>query len=212
MERKIVWLKWVDPLAHLVHDEKPRPQDEDEDEIGFREAQESFIGPGEPHYHPNASRKGQIGPSVVGPMGIVPIHENNLPSKLYNFWMGHANFGITNDIEKKISLAPGVESVDVFTRYRFRIAVGYAFDQDEVKKGVEQAVCPAPPKVQVTKEAVGSGALKQLCDYLKVRYPFWAVFVSEGGTMNWACGESKEEVEEKSTVFKQGAKHIVVSW
>lgn len=76
--------------------------------------------------------------TLVGPMGIVPLNERNMPGKTYNFWVMHSNFDITNtekDILEKLS---GIETLDIFTRYRVRIGIGKVFDEDEVKTEIEK--------------------------------------------------------------------------
>jgi len=58
------------------------------------------------------------------PMGIVPITEHTDPNKIFNFWVGHANFNLSPNVVNVINDVVGVETLDVFTRYRMRIGIG----------------------------------------------------------------------------------------
>ena len=58
------------------------------------------------------------------PMGIVPITEHTDISKIFNFWTGHANFNLSDKVVRLIDRVDGIETLDVFTRYRMRIGIG----------------------------------------------------------------------------------------
>ena len=77
---------------------------------------------------------------MATPMGIIPITENTSSSKIFNFWMGHTNFSITHRVAEIIEEAEGVETLDVFTRYRFRIAIGKAFIDSSIMKNINDSV------------------------------------------------------------------------
>ena len=77
---------------------------------------------------------------MATPMGIIPITENTSSSKIFNFWMGHTNFSITHRVAEIIEESEGVEALDVFTRYRFRIAIGKAFTDSSVMKNINDSV------------------------------------------------------------------------
>ena len=68
---------------------------------------------------------------MITPMGVMPLTENTDSGKIFNFWTGHTNFDITKDIASIIESCDGVESLDIFTRYRFRISIGKAFVDSE---------------------------------------------------------------------------------
>ena len=69
---------------------------------------------------------------ILTPMGMLPYTEKTACSAIFKFWVGHTNFSITNSIETIINTAKGVETLDIFTRYRFRIAVGKAFKDSDI--------------------------------------------------------------------------------
>lgn len=114
MEKEVLWDKWKDPRFP----EKIEDEQEYEEKIN----------------------KDNVGPMLVGPMGIIPLSDHNLPSKNYNFWNLHTNFWIDEDVQKLIDNFPGTEVLDVFTPYRCRIAIGRLFDEDDYKEGLETAL------------------------------------------------------------------------
>ena len=218
LEKKIIWVKWVDPLAHLVHQDKENrstDSEEEDDDLEHQAATDSYLDDEEYRYnkfsHENA--KGDTGPTIVGPMGIVCLHESNIPSKLYNFWMGHSNFDITNRIARTISQTPGVESIDVFSRYRFRIAIGKAFKHREVKLAIDARVCPATkfPKAAM-KQVPSASSAERMKGILAKQYASWAIGEMPGGTFEVAGGDTREEVEEKMKKFAERAIKVTTSW
>lgn len=75
--------------------------------------------------------------AVTTPMGIFPLNENYNP---FNFWIGHTNFKVTGPVGDIIQAYPGIESFNPLTPYRFRIAVGRAFNCAEVRFGLQNSV------------------------------------------------------------------------
>ena len=69
-----------------------------------------------------------------------PVTEKIPSGKIFNFWVGHTNFDITRNIQQVISSVTGVEILDVFTRYRFRIAVAKAFKDRNVMNDISKAI------------------------------------------------------------------------
>jgi len=64
---------------------------------------------------------------VMTPYGMLPITDDTLASRKFKFWVGHANFRLTEDYYNVIGHTEGVETLDILTPYRFRIAVGKMF-------------------------------------------------------------------------------------
>lgn len=110
IRRAIKWVKWVDRIGQIAGDEE----------------------------HSTHIQFG--GPASMTPMGLIPVNEDNVPSKIYNMWVGHTSFSITQHIAEKIAAEPGVEGFDVFSRYRFRIVVGEQFAEEAVKKSIEMTL------------------------------------------------------------------------
>ena len=116
----IYWEKWMDAFElaeedpHLSIDDDPEeesyldsqwPPDESDEEM------ERFV-----------PIKG-----VMTPYGMLPITDDTLASRKFKFWVGHSNFRLTEDYYGVIGPTEGVETLDILTPYRFRIAVGKMF-------------------------------------------------------------------------------------
>ena len=139
-ENIIVWQKWVDPfggddviennmLASFLQDldEEPFLEEDYEQEEHEEDSMES---------HSISSKKSLPIRVMATPMGIIPVTENTASGKIFNFWIGHTNFNISKRVSDIIEETEGVETLDVFTRYRFRIAVGKAFSDSEVMRDI----------------------------------------------------------------------------
>lgn len=73
-------------------------------------------------------------------MGPIPVTEYTQPSKVFNFWVGHTNFTITEEIFDILDEVEGVEILDVFTRYRFRVGVGKMYVDGNVLRDIKKKV------------------------------------------------------------------------
>lgn len=111
----IIWEKWTDPFGQ---------QSEDLDWPGYDDNIDSYE-------EPKVNKLEKIN-AIVTNMGIIPYNEHTDCSKIFNFWIGHTNFDITKEVSDIIEVAEGVETLDIFTRYRFRISIGKSFNDREV--------------------------------------------------------------------------------
>jgi len=140
-ENIIVWQKWTDPfggddviennmLASFLQDLDDEPfLEEDYEQEEYEEEQPMDS-------HSVSSKKSLPVRVMATPMGIIPVTENTASGKIFNFWIGHTNFNISKRVSDIIEETEGVETLDVFTRYRFRIAIGKIFEDSEVKKNI----------------------------------------------------------------------------
>ncbi len=136
----IIWQKWVDPFGRDDEENKNEEfsnytQDvntlEDDDTDDQKEKVNEFI----------ADKKIRYGVKVIAtPMGIIPVNDNTSSGKIFNFWMGHTNFDITKKVAETIEITEGVESLDIYTRYRFRISIGKAFEDSIVMRTINKNV------------------------------------------------------------------------
>lgn len=134
----IIWEKWYSPFGEddideqkildeqLLHDEL----DEDDIDDSSILSEKNII----------LSKQLSNQKFMITPMGVMPITENTESSKIFNFWIGHTNFDITVNLASIIERCYGVESLDVFTRYRFRISIGKVFKESEVMHNITNQV------------------------------------------------------------------------
>lgn len=134
----IVWQKWFDPFGLDDNDSVSQDNTEEDFDNYKDDDSEEFDQTESPKVNTNKlSQKIKV---MSTPMGIIPINDNTASSKIFNFWMGHTNFNITPHIAAVIEQTDGVETLDIFTRYRFRIGVGKAFEDSLVMRDINRRV------------------------------------------------------------------------
>jgi hypothetical protein len=124
----IIWEKWVDPFGENMEDAKWTDYNNDIDD-----STEMF----------NEEYKKHIGKPIrviASPLGLIPYNEYTASSKIFNFWLGHTNFNISENIKNIIENVSGVEILDIFTRYRFRIAIGKCFNDSETMATISTSI------------------------------------------------------------------------
>ena len=124
----IVWEKWVDPFGQALEEAKWTDYENEIDTLNDIE----YIDDEDMEMRPIKA--------IATPMGIIPYNELTAPSSLFNFWVGHTNFDITKKIVDIIEKSDGVEILDIFTRYRFRIGIGKCFNDSETMKSINDEI------------------------------------------------------------------------
>ena len=128
----IVWEKWVDPFGADI-DEAQWTDYNNDFSYHHEEEEESE----EPKMIPRKSKPIRV---IASPLGLIPYNEYTASSKIFNFWLGHTNFDISESIKKILEQADGVEILDIFTRYRFRIAIGKCFNDSETMQHINTEI------------------------------------------------------------------------
>lgn len=114
-EPKIIWEKWTDPY-NINKDNNLDWSDDDDDAYDSIKLEKTNV--------------------LLTTMGMIPINEHTDCCKIFNFWIGHTNFPITVRVSDILQKIEGVETLDIFTRYRFRISIGKAFIDREVMNNI----------------------------------------------------------------------------
>ena len=153
-ELKILWEKWIDPYGSNIDESKQwdsfdkhvqkNNEVEDPDDINYqiyKSANNKFddeeeVDKEDNPFHP----KSKLIPMIMTPLGPVPLLEEMLPGKIFNFWIAHTNFSVSNAILKIVDGVPGVEILRPLSKYRFQIAIGKMFDTTEVQKSIEEKI------------------------------------------------------------------------
>lgn len=134
----IIWEKWVDPFGKDTDESKWTDynndllyfhQDNNDDDSDLEDEQQPSIK------IPNNPIK-----VIASPLGLIPYNEHTASSKIFNFWLGHTNFNISVKIKNLIENIDGVEILDIFTRYRFRIAIGKCFEDSDVMDTINKTI------------------------------------------------------------------------
>jgi len=141
-KHRIVWQKWQDPYGENLDDvEWPGWDAEAEDDTPDFLADEK--SPVEQLLSEEELTTRQIIEEkpvklIFTTLGMVPMTEASRPSKVFNFWVCHTSFNITDPLGLEIEKVDGVEILDVFTRYRFRVGIGQVFKPGAVMNAINE--------------------------------------------------------------------------
>lgn len=130
MEPKIVWEKWTDPFGENFDETKWNHYDDEDLDENSELLDHDMI----------KSRMSKPIKVIASPLGIIPYNEYTASSKIFNFWVGHTNFDISTPIVEVIEKCEGVELLDIFTRYRFRVGIGKCFNDSETMNNITETV------------------------------------------------------------------------
>jgi len=122
----IIWEKWRDPFG-----------EKNDDDLDLEIDSEEFD---DNEYNEIESEEVVAAKVLLTPMGLIPYNDNTASSKIFNFWLGHTNFDITQSVFDILDSANGIETLDVFTRYRFRIGIGKAFDDRKIMRKLNDKI------------------------------------------------------------------------
>lgn len=121
----IIWEKWVDPYGS------------DLDSVEWPGYNENNIIEDDEEIKSPTFQKINV---LATKMGIIPFNEHTDCSRIFNFWIGHSNFNITKKIANILQSIDGVETLDIFTRYRFRISFGKAFEERTIIDNINNRI------------------------------------------------------------------------
>lgn len=202
--KKIIWEKWIDPTRPMVYPENHLKSEEIDP---LTEAEQDIVDTFPLNkININKNKDINLGPVLVSDAGIIPLFESNIPSKLYNFWMGHTNFRITKPLLNKILNTNGIEECTPFSPYRFRIAIGKAFkNPKQIRKNIEKAL-----GANIKKE-------KSKLSFIEARLtkenPYWARVILNDNTYDFVVGTTELEVLERiNSIDKSKILKVEYSW
>jgi len=196
MRKKFVWEKWVDPFGTNLNEiefpgyDKPF-YEEDEDD---------------PEYQFHAPKRHPIIPT---PFGLLSMTEHVKASSKFDFWMLHTNFDITEGIKGIVASIPGVESVEVFTRYRMRIAFPRSglFDTARVKTNIQNAILDADQIDYLVSlaefDSLTTNRAMEACNTLARKNDYWGMYILPNGNINIVTSDGEDKrFAEQITVFQ----------
>lgn len=167
--KKIIWEKWVDPLG-------TNKDEEFVDEKQYYDNFSKYNDEDEEKYKPTKA-------AAVTSFGLIPVNFHNDPMKNFNFWVGHSNFKIGKNTALKILRSSGVEILDIFSPYRFRISVGKAFNFQDVRANIESALLKpivnetGQESVKISIDDKLRADIKKKVEELKGQ-KFWLIYVA----------------------------------
>jgi|694.fasta_scaffold54157_6 hypothetical protein len=131
----IIWEKWIDPFGRDTDEAKWTDYNNDITDIDalISDSQDEEPEP-KPTINNNPIKV------IASPLGLIPYNEHTASGKIFNFWLGHTNFNISKKISNLIESCDGVEILDIFTRYRFRVGIGKCFNDSDTMKNINDIV------------------------------------------------------------------------
>lgn len=138
MKPIIKWEKWVDPFGSDMDEAKWTDYDNNiTDPSDILQPDDEDDNLDEEPILKNINKPIRV---IASPLGLIPYNEHTASGKIFNFWLGHTNFSISNKIKDIIEKSDGVEILDIFTRYRFRIAIGKCFNDSDTMKLISDRI------------------------------------------------------------------------
>lgn len=122
---QIIWEKWIDPFGLDIDEAKWNDYDDEDEGVSF---QSEFI-------KKNNSNPVRV---IASPVGLIPYNEYSASGKIFNFWVAHTNFNVSDKVVSILEDIEGVEILDIFTRYRFRIGIGKCFKENMVMQKIKE--------------------------------------------------------------------------
>uniref|UniRef100_A0A6M3LF61 Uncharacterized protein n=1 Tax=viral metagenome TaxID=1070528 RepID=A0A6M3LF61_9ZZZZ len=130
----IFWQRWQDPFTQIKDQIEKQSRSQNINKANFSGSYEDeYESAQHIQSFPMIST-----PMMPTPMGLMPIPTPDISS--FNFWIGHTNFNITKTIFDLLDKMPGIETLECSSPYRFRIAIGRAFNENIVKNNIAQMI------------------------------------------------------------------------
>lgn len=118
----------------------------------------------------------------------------------FNLWVAHSNFEITTDDIENLENVPGIESLDIFSRYRIRVGVGKLFNEEKIKANVAFVLNCSSNILEFLHEEV-----KNEVDSLTKSFEDdknWAILVLPNGKITTYVGKDDKTFQEKISFFE----------
>lgn len=178
MIRRIAWVSQhleIDTLNGKLKEEDPKPAyDDDDDDCD------------------------KIENVISTPFGIWRVNDALNPYRQFKLWMGHTNFTIDNDVANVIKHIPGVEILNILTRYRFMIGVGDLFNIRDTRVQIEQELnCNNNELSSIVDEELKK-EVEDLKEELSTKYDKWALYVMPNGSISHTSNKDKDFAEQLS--------------
>jgi hypothetical protein len=185
----IVWEKWFDPLGSNINDfEYPGA-------VGTPDIDE-ILEDDDDYDNTKINIPGRGLKLIYTSFGVLPITEYSNPDKNFNFWVAHTNFNISKAVQDAIERVEGVESLLIFSRYRFRIGVGKLFDATQVKMDIQQ-VLNISSSNGLVQNIILDEDIQEKVDALKEvlakKNKYWAIYVVPNGEISSVISNDTED-------------------
>lgn len=211
MKRLVRWEKYIEPLgSNLDEVEFPGYDELPEDDSEYDDSPKAIIKPG-PFKPPNKV--------IHTPFGFLSFTEHILASSQFDFWILHTNFNLTPLIVNKIEQVPGVETLDVLTRYRARIGIPKTsglFTSEEVKLAIQKAILEFDYKENIlienllindfTQEVVN--LVQDTVKKINRNNEYWGMYILPNGQLDITLCNNNKELQEKLNSYSLAMQNV----
>lgn len=112
------------------------------------------------------------------------------------YWLGHCNFVITEDILNKLNHTKGVDVAKVLSKYRFVIGLGKLFNLTQVREEIDRTILEKT-KAQSELDRIDNQSVKNatetLVQKLSSQYKYWVVYVLPNGQIEHCESQEFDE-------------------
>lgn len=141
---------------------------------------------------------------ISTPVGAFDPNDNMLPTKMFDCWIGHTNFAITDKELSVLDNVEGIEVLEVMTKYRFFIGIGKLFNFQSVRLNIQHALCGNESnELEMTGDITGTSAIFQKINEIMMNVQGrdrWAVYVGKDGSIR---SISSDEYPEKEDYYRE---------
>lgn len=182
MKKKVKFERWVDPLnTNIQETEWP----------GFNQNAEGEEQP------VHAAKLTQV---LHTPFGMLTALNNTSAANQFDFWWMHTNFDITNEIRDIVKRVPGVETLEIGTRYRARIGFPKSgfFAGNQIMSDIQKAIT-AVDRARQNEALIGlpntvAHNVIDMRDQLDDKFDNWALLILPNGHIEAMTAEKSDEV------------------
>lgn len=182
MTKKVVWEKWKDPLLSNQQETEWPGYDLDED------------GEKIPIHTPMQQ------PVIQTGFGMLSLMNDMSASSRFDFWVMHTNFDITEDFAFMIESLPGVETMEVYTRYRMRLGFPKSglFKANEIMNNITELVKQLNiEKTKALLQGFDEDTAQNVVDMtakMSEKYPVWALWVAPNGKCDVIGADTNDDI------------------
>lgn len=141
--------------------------------------------------------------------GMFRMDDSMNPFKNFEFWTGHTNFDIDQDVSNIIDKCKGVEVLLVITRYRFIIGVAKLFKFRDICADLKKQLCHTNNDVGDLLELIDNPEIKIEAENLYQKLlisKYWAMYILPNGHIEYAMSDSEDDkFIEKFDLFEQSS-------
>ena len=187
--KKIGWESWNAKIEEILREEKPQPEEENE-EFGMMDTDPEGLLK---EYFVPVKQK-----VVYTPYGPYPAESSLKPSDRWDCWMCYTNFDLTNEIIEVLEDVNGIEALKPLGRYTFFVGIAKMFNTSEVRKEIEDTICN-----YTVSEVLDDAEIMLAVDLVKEQLDtnrYWSIFVSPQGEIDYIVSDdmNKQYLDELS--------------